>query len=316
MIPALSRLRDDPDRLRRWYSKLLRIVTFVTLPPMCSLALCADDVVYLVAGPQWTKAADILRVLGPVGALQVGTATIDWLLLSQGQARRSLCLGGSPNDNLARMHCSWSSMGCYGRRSGTCRGNSRVISSQFRVRGKEYLDPSDRCYEGLASELCCDDRYGQCGIRAEGFRRARLESNCTLAGHRCGDHRHHDRRGSIGLRSFVLKSSFSDIKRDVNAVRRASLDFLVEMSIRTERSDFRARLSFGKKRFGLRRARTCGAVRSPVGGCASRPNADSGVRLDGGPHQFSSTSVPKDHCWRTLVARVSCKAYHDASGAG
>jgi PST family polysaccharide transporter len=57
---------------------------------MFSLAICADDVVSLVAGPQWAKAADILRVLGPVGALQVGTATIDWLLLSQGQARRSL----------------------------------------------------------------------------------------------------------------------------------------------------------------------------------------------------------------------------------
>jgi PST family polysaccharide transporter len=90
MIPALSRLRDDPDRLRRWYSKLLRIVTFVALPPMFSLGICADDVVSFVAGPQWAKAADILRVLGPVGALQVGTATIDWLLLSQGQAHRSL----------------------------------------------------------------------------------------------------------------------------------------------------------------------------------------------------------------------------------
>jgi PST family polysaccharide transporter len=90
MIPALSRLRDDPDRLRRWYSKLLRFVTFVAFPPLFSLVICADDVVYLVAGPQWSKAADILRVLGPVGALQVGSATIDWLMLSQGQARRSL----------------------------------------------------------------------------------------------------------------------------------------------------------------------------------------------------------------------------------
>jgi PST family polysaccharide transporter len=90
MIPALSRLQDDPDRLRRWYTKLLRMVTFVALPPMCSLAICADDVVYLVAGPQWAKAADILRVLGPAGALHVGAATIDWLMLSQGQARRSL----------------------------------------------------------------------------------------------------------------------------------------------------------------------------------------------------------------------------------
>lgn len=90
MIPTLGRLQNDPDRLRRWYAKLLRMVTFATLPPMCSLALCADDVVYLVAGPQWTKAAEILRVLGPVGALHVASATIDWLLLSQGHARRSL----------------------------------------------------------------------------------------------------------------------------------------------------------------------------------------------------------------------------------
>jgi PST family polysaccharide transporter len=92
MIPALSRLRDDPDRLKRWYSKLLRLVTFVAFPPLFSLAICADDVVYLVAGPQWAKAADILRVLGPIGALQVGAATIDWLMVSQGQARRSFLL--------------------------------------------------------------------------------------------------------------------------------------------------------------------------------------------------------------------------------
>jgi PST family polysaccharide transporter len=56
---------------------------------MFSLAVCADDVVYLVAGPQWGRTVDILMVLGPVGALQVGASTIEWLMLSQGQARRS-----------------------------------------------------------------------------------------------------------------------------------------------------------------------------------------------------------------------------------
>jgi len=88
MVPALSRLRDDPDRLKRWYLKLLRLVTFVSFPPLFSLAICADDVVYVVAGPQWGQAADILRLLGPVGALQVGYATTDWLLRSEGQPHR------------------------------------------------------------------------------------------------------------------------------------------------------------------------------------------------------------------------------------
>jgi polysaccharide transporter, PST family len=88
MVPALSRLRDDPDRLKRWYLKLLRLVTLISFPPLFSLAICADDVVYVIAGPQWGQAADILRLLGPVGALQVGYATTDWLMRSQGEPHR------------------------------------------------------------------------------------------------------------------------------------------------------------------------------------------------------------------------------------
>jgi len=88
MVPTLSRLRDDPDRLKRWYLKLLRLVTFVSFPPLFSLAISADDVVYVIAGPQWGLAADILRLLGPVGALQVGYATTDWLMRSEGQGNR------------------------------------------------------------------------------------------------------------------------------------------------------------------------------------------------------------------------------------
>src|SRR5262249_5396695 len=88
MIPTLSRLRDDPVRLKRWYLKLLRLVTFVSLPPLFSLAICADDVVYVLAGPQWSEAADIVRLFAPVGALQVGYATTDWLMRSRGQADR------------------------------------------------------------------------------------------------------------------------------------------------------------------------------------------------------------------------------------
>jgi polysaccharide transporter, PST family len=88
MIPALSRLRDDPARLRRWYLKLLQLLTFIAFPPMFSLVFFADDVVYVLAGPQWGETADILRVLAPVGALSVAYGTMDWLMRSQGHADR------------------------------------------------------------------------------------------------------------------------------------------------------------------------------------------------------------------------------------
>jgi polysaccharide transporter, PST family len=89
MVPTLSRLRDDPERLKRWYLKLLRLVTFAAFPPFFSLMICADDIAGVIAGPQWHMAADILRVLAPVGALQTAYSTCDWLLRARGLADRS-----------------------------------------------------------------------------------------------------------------------------------------------------------------------------------------------------------------------------------
>jgi len=61
---------------QKWYSKLLRLGDSCSVPrPLFSLVFCADDVVYLVAGPQWVKAADILRLLAPVGTLYAAYAT-------------------------------------------------------------------------------------------------------------------------------------------------------------------------------------------------------------------------------------------------
>jgi polysaccharide transporter, PST family len=92
MVPALSRLRNDPVRLKRWYLKLLRLVTFAAFPPFLSLVVCADDVIRVVAGPQWGKAADILRLLAPVGAVLTAYSTCDWLLRARGLADRSFWL--------------------------------------------------------------------------------------------------------------------------------------------------------------------------------------------------------------------------------
>jgi PST family polysaccharide transporter len=89
MIPAFSRLRADPDRLRRWYSGLLRALALVAFPPLFSLTVCADDLIYILAGPQWNDAANVLRVLAPASALQMAYATADWLMQAHGKADRA-----------------------------------------------------------------------------------------------------------------------------------------------------------------------------------------------------------------------------------
>jgi polysaccharide transporter, PST family len=89
MFPVLSRLKDEPERLKKWYTELLRLMTLVTYPPLFSLLLCADDLVYVLVGPQWNETGQILRMIGPVSALQVGYATIDWLMQSQGRFDRA-----------------------------------------------------------------------------------------------------------------------------------------------------------------------------------------------------------------------------------
>jgi PST family polysaccharide transporter len=92
MVPTLSRLRDDPERLKRWYLKLLQLMSFAAFPPFFSLVICADDVVRVVAGPQWDEAVEIVRLLAPLGALMTAYSTCDWLLRARGYADRSFWL--------------------------------------------------------------------------------------------------------------------------------------------------------------------------------------------------------------------------------
>jgi len=93
LIPAFSRLHDDQAKLKSWYLKVLRLITFCAFPPVFSLVVCADDVIRLLAGSRWDKAAVILQWLAPIGALHVGYTTIGWLMQSQGRADRNFRWG-------------------------------------------------------------------------------------------------------------------------------------------------------------------------------------------------------------------------------
>ena len=88
MITSLSRLRDEPERMERWYLLVLRILALCAFPPLFMAAVCAKDLVDVVVGSQWSAVTPIIRWLLPVGAIHVTYTTIGWLMVVTGRADR------------------------------------------------------------------------------------------------------------------------------------------------------------------------------------------------------------------------------------
>jgi O-antigen/teichoic acid export membrane protein len=87
---ALSRLQDDPARLRSYFLKGFSLVLGLTLPVTIACALFADDVVFVLLGPKWEDAAAIVRLLAPTIAIFAVINPLGWLVYSIGLVDRSL----------------------------------------------------------------------------------------------------------------------------------------------------------------------------------------------------------------------------------
>jgi len=87
---ALSRLQDDPIRLKNYFLKGFSLVLGLTLPIAIMCALFADDVVYVLLGSQWTGAVEIVRLLAPTVAIRAIIHPVGWLVCAIGLVKRSL----------------------------------------------------------------------------------------------------------------------------------------------------------------------------------------------------------------------------------
>jgi PST family polysaccharide transporter len=89
---ALSRLQDQPDRLRNYFLKAYSLVLGLTLPITVAFALFSDDVIRVLLGPKWTAAVPILRLLAPTILVFAVINPVGWLMFSVGLVGRSLKL--------------------------------------------------------------------------------------------------------------------------------------------------------------------------------------------------------------------------------
>ncbi|KPJ66660.1 MAG: hypothetical protein AMJ43_07455 [Coxiella sp. DG_40] len=92
-VPALSRIQDDPKRYTSYYSKLVLVLSFVSMPLTVFLAVCSRSIIHLLLGDQWLEASGIFQILAITAFIQPTWSTVGLVLLSLGQSRRYLRFG-------------------------------------------------------------------------------------------------------------------------------------------------------------------------------------------------------------------------------
>jgi PST family polysaccharide transporter len=86
-MPALGRLRNEPERYRAIYLRVLEKIALLTMPGVALLIGTSDWIIRLVLGPGWEGAAAIFTWLGVAALIQPAANTTGWLFISQERGR-------------------------------------------------------------------------------------------------------------------------------------------------------------------------------------------------------------------------------------
>jgi len=90
MVPALSRLQDNPARYRRAYLRGISAIAMVGMPIVVCVFVLSDEAVAILLGPGWERAASIFRWLAPAAFFGTLNVAPGWLCVSLGRAGTQL----------------------------------------------------------------------------------------------------------------------------------------------------------------------------------------------------------------------------------
>ena len=90
---GLSRVQNDPPRVRSYFLKGYSLVLALTLPITVVCAVFADDIIRVVLGPKWMAASPILRFLSPTILVFAVVNPLGWLMGALGLVKRNLQIG-------------------------------------------------------------------------------------------------------------------------------------------------------------------------------------------------------------------------------
>ena len=84
--PVLTRVREEQERYRHVFRKMLRFVSFISFPCLLGMGLIAREFLLVVAGPKWEESATLLSILSIYGAIFPLLTLYSQLAISQGKS--------------------------------------------------------------------------------------------------------------------------------------------------------------------------------------------------------------------------------------
>lgn len=120
--PGLSILQRQPDRYRRYYQRILFVVSFATVPLGVFTIVYAPEIILVALGEKWVGATIFLRIFGVVAAIQPALGTTGTVMITRGRSGRFLIVSLVNNALLALLMfvgVPWGAVGIAGARAAT-----------------------------------------------------------------------------------------------------------------------------------------------------------------------------------------------------
>ena len=92
-VASFSKLRSNPEELRRLWAKAISTLSFFAMPAFGVLAVTSQDLIVLMLGSKWSIAGVLLSVLALRGIPHVVERTLGWLHVAAGKADRWMKYG-------------------------------------------------------------------------------------------------------------------------------------------------------------------------------------------------------------------------------
>jgi O-antigen/teichoic acid export membrane protein len=87
-LPVLSKLRDEPERYRRYIRGAVLVIGYLTLTTYAIAAAVSPALIGLLLGPNWDQAAVIFSLLAIAGVAQALGKVRGWLYITMGRSHR------------------------------------------------------------------------------------------------------------------------------------------------------------------------------------------------------------------------------------
>jgi PST family polysaccharide transporter len=87
-VPTMSRLQNNPELFRAYYTKYSSIIAFISMPLVAFLFISSDKLIRLLLGSQWLAASELFGILALAGFIQPVASLRGIVLMTCGQGGR------------------------------------------------------------------------------------------------------------------------------------------------------------------------------------------------------------------------------------